>query len=96
MAREVLELSEYDLEIHHIKGTANRHADALSRRPNYDQGKEDNKDVVVLPEQLFICTEQVREEEENPSHLITVEDMTKMNPGCQQNEETLKTWTDPH
>ena len=31
VAREVLELSEYDLEIHHIKGTSNGHADALSR-----------------------------------------------------------------
>ena len=31
VAREVLELSEYDLEIHHIKGTSNGRADALSR-----------------------------------------------------------------
>ena len=30
VAREVLELSEYDLEIHHIKGTSNGRADALS------------------------------------------------------------------
>ena len=30
VAREVLELSEYDLEIHHIKGTFNGRADALS------------------------------------------------------------------
>ena len=50
----VLELSEYDLEIHHIKGTLNSHADALSRRPDYDQGEDDNKDVVVLPDHLFV------------------------------------------
>ena len=27
----------------------------LSRRPDYDQGEGDNQNVVVLPEQLFIC-----------------------------------------
>ena len=54
VAREVLELSEYDIEIHHIKGTSNGRADALSRRPDYDQGEDDNKDVVVLPDRLFV------------------------------------------
>ena len=53
VAREVLKLSEYDLEIHHIKGTLNGHTDALSRRPDYDQGEDNNKDVVVLPDNLF-------------------------------------------
>jgi hypothetical protein len=42
VAREVLMLSEYNFEIHHIKGVMNRQADALSRRPDYDQGKDDN------------------------------------------------------
>jgi hypothetical protein len=53
VAREVLMLSEYNFEICHIKGTANGRADALSRRPDYNQGHEDNQDVVVLPEQVF-------------------------------------------
>jgi hypothetical protein len=43
VAREVLMLSEYNFEIHHIKGTSNRHADALSQRPDYDQGQNDNQ-----------------------------------------------------
>ena len=34
VAREVLELSEYDIEIHHIKGTSNGRADC------YDQGSD--------------------------------------------------------
>jgi ribonuclease HI len=55
VAREVLELSEYDLEIHHIKGTANGRADALSRRPDYDHGEKDNKNMVVLPDHVFAC-----------------------------------------
>jgi hypothetical protein len=53
VTREVLMLSEYNLEIRHIKGAANGRADALSRRPDYDQGQEDNWDVTVLPEQVF-------------------------------------------
>jgi hypothetical protein len=54
VAREVLMLSEYNFEIRHIKGTANKRVDALSRRPDYDQGQNDNQDVTVLPEQVFI------------------------------------------
>jgi hypothetical protein len=53
VAREVLMLSEYNFEIRHIKGIANRRADALSRRPDYDQGQNDNQDITVLPEQVF-------------------------------------------
>jgi hypothetical protein len=53
IAREVLMLSEYNFEIHHIKGTSNRRADALSQRPDYDQGQSNNQNVTVLPEQVF-------------------------------------------
>jgi hypothetical protein len=56
IAREVLRLSEYNIEIRHIKGTANGRADALSRRPDYDQGTEDNTNITVLPEHLFART----------------------------------------
>jgi hypothetical protein len=53
VAREVLMLSKYNFEIRHIKGTSNGRADALSRRPDYDQGHEDNQNVTVLPRQVF-------------------------------------------
>lgn len=56
IVRWVLELTEYNIEIHHIKGMANGWADALSRRPDYDQGTKDNRDVVVLADELFIQT----------------------------------------
>jgi hypothetical protein len=52
-------LSEYNFEICHIKGTANGRADALSRRPDYDQGHEDNQNVTVLPEQIFVRAMEV-------------------------------------
>src|ERR1700744_3021522 len=54
VAREVLTLSEYNIEIHHIKGKSNGRADALSRRPDYDKGTRDNENVVVLLGKLFI------------------------------------------
>jgi hypothetical protein len=59
VAREVLMLSEYNFEIRHIKGTANGQADALSRRPDYDQGQEDNQNITVLPEQVFVRAMEV-------------------------------------
>jgi hypothetical protein len=54
VAREFLELQEFPIKIHHVKGKSNRQADALSRRPDYDQGEHDNTNVTVLPDQLFI------------------------------------------
>jgi hypothetical protein len=60
VAREVLMLSEYNFEIRHIKGIANRRADALSRRPDYNQGQDDNQDVTVLPEQVFARAMEVQ------------------------------------
>jgi ribonuclease HI len=59
IAREVLMLSEYNFEIRHIKGISNQQADALSRHPDYDQGQDDNQDVMVLPEQVFIRAMEV-------------------------------------
>src|SRR5712672_927331 len=53
IARYILTLADYNLEIHHRPGPLN-HADALSHRPDYDDGKEDNQDVVPLPNSLFI------------------------------------------
>jgi len=54
VAREVLELSEYDFEIRHLPGWLNGRADTLSRRPGYDQGENDNKDVTVLLDHVFV------------------------------------------
>ena len=54
VARQVLWLSEYNIELHHILGKTNGQADALSRLPQYNQGDHDNKNVVVLPNKLFV------------------------------------------
>jgi hypothetical protein len=54
VARQVLRLAEYDIELRHILGKTNRCADTLSRLPNYNQGEDDNEDVTMLPEHLFV------------------------------------------
>ena len=56
VACQVLQLAEYNFEIHHIRGAANGKADALSRRPDCDTGENDNQDVTVLPDALFVRT----------------------------------------
>jgi hypothetical protein len=54
VARQVLRLAEYDIKLRHIPGKTNGRADALSWLPNYNQGEDDNEDVTVLPEHLFV------------------------------------------
>jgi hypothetical protein len=53
VARWHAELMDYNFELVHIAGAKNGRADALSRRPDYNQGEEDNKQLVVLPPGFF-------------------------------------------
>ena len=55
---------EFDFEIHHIPGKANSRADALSRRPDYDQGARDNENIIVLPEHVFVRAVTISHEED--------------------------------
>ena len=61
IAREVLELADYDIEIHHLQGKENGRADVLSRREDHDTGEHDNENVVVLPDHLFARTTRTRD-----------------------------------
>ena len=54
IAQEVVELLEYKIQLKHIPGRENGRADMLSRQWDYDQGENDNQNIVVLPEKLFI------------------------------------------
>ena len=56
MAHLVQALEEFPIKLKHILGRSNRRADALSRWADYDQGDNDNEDVTILPEELFIRT----------------------------------------
>jgi hypothetical protein len=47
-------LSEFDIKLVHIPGKKNIQADSLSQRPDLCPQGTDNKDVIVLPEHLFV------------------------------------------
>ena len=53
VAHYILTLADYNIEIYHHPGPLNR-ADTLSRRPDYNEGREDNSEVVPLPASLFV------------------------------------------
>ena len=78
IARQAQEIMEYQLELIHIPEKTNSHADKLSRCPDYNQGDEDNKEAVVLPESMFIRS----------SHTISY--VPEEPP--EQNEATMKPW----
>src|SRR5258708_38026836 len=95
IAREVLELSEYNYEIHHVKGKENARADALSRHPDYPQGEEDNAGVTVLPERLFV---QAAHDHSVPTTVteISTAEMSLPDPIYSQDAHTLKPWISAH
>ena len=64
IAREQLDLMEFNFEIHHIPGKANSRADALSRRPDYDQGTHNNENIIVLPKHIFVWAVTISNDEE--------------------------------
>src|ERR1700682_5918576 len=53
-ARWHAELQDYHFKIEHVPGRLHTAADALSRPPGTDQGKDDNLDISLLPEATFI------------------------------------------
>ena len=55
---------EFDFEICHIPGKSNSRADALSRRPDYDQGTHDNENIIVLLESVFVRAVTIASPEE--------------------------------
>ena len=81
IAQEVVELLEYNIKLKNIPGRENGRADMLSRRPNYNQGEEDNQDVVVLPEKIFIKSGTISYIPEEPP---------------QQDEGIIRQWAGTH
>lgn len=52
-ARWSLFLSRFDYELHHRPGRLSGKPDALSRRPDHDQGKGDNRGVIMFKPEAF-------------------------------------------
>jgi hypothetical protein len=55
VARYLGMLADFNYELKHIAGTRNW-ADPLSRRPDHDDGKGDNEDMIALPDEVFVRT----------------------------------------
>ena len=100
VAREVLELADYDIKIHHLKGSANGQADALSRRPDFDQGEGDNKGVVVLSDTLFTQLAKPEGEEEQDEGVINLwvdpHQLKKIDGVCQKDGKVVVTAMSPY
>ena len=58
VAQYLSDLSEYNYCLVHQPGKLNK-ADALSRPPGAEEGKNDNKDVLVLSKKLFVQAAEV-------------------------------------
>jgi len=72
-----------------VAGSKNAQADALSRRPDYDTGEEDNDNVVVLPSHVFINLASDEPIEE-------LDTRSKINMSNLENEETIKRWANTY
>jgi hypothetical protein len=66
VARYIPHLGDYNIQLVHKPGVTNK-ADLLSRCPDFDQGKVDNEEVLVLPPHLFV---NVAEEERSLEELV--------------------------
>ena len=54
VARWFTELQDYHLVIKHVPGKIHAAMDMLSRPPGVDKGEDDNTDVMLLPEPIFV------------------------------------------
>jgi transposase InsO family protein len=84
VARYLHTLAEYDLELRHIPGSTNK-ADPLSRRPDHDDGSQDNEEVIALPDALF--AKAINMEEVDQSAQRQQDEDPKL---CQQWEKVYK------
>ncbi len=95
VAREVLELSEYNFEICQFPGKLNRRVDTLSRRLGYNQGEDDNRNVTILPDHVFVRATGM-EQAPPMQQIVSQEEMEPMNPVNQQDEAVISPWVDAH
>ncbi len=76
-------MADYDVHLKHQPGTTNK-ADHLARRPDYDQGTDDNQEVTALPDRLFA----------NVLNLATLQEDIRQSQ--RDHEPTLLGWENKH
>ncbi len=76
-------MADYDVQLKHQPGTSNK-ADHLSRRPDYDQGTNNNQEVTALPKRLFA----------NVLNLATLQE--DVHQSQRDHEPTLLAWESKH
>ena len=90
IARYVQRMQDYNFIIQHIPGDSNK-SDALSRRPDYEQGTHDNTNVTVLPPHLFVNTTTLACSFTRAATLSSIDDRTRSHQ--LQQPDLLKKWT---
>jgi Integrase zinc binding domain/RNase H-like domain found in reverse transcriptase len=91
VARWFGELQEYNLVIQHVPGKLHTAADMLSRPPTDDKGEQDNNDLILLPEEMFIRSQTDATPEEECYDLEQ-----EVAQAQQRQEEEMKRWKDAH
>jgi hypothetical protein len=93
IARYVQQLADYNFQLVHIPGSTNK-ADALSRRPDYDDGSDDNLDITVLPPDHFIQSTTLSCLFSRATTLSNIDDRAKAHQLHQP--ELLKRWSNTY
>ena len=87
VARWFTELQDYNLVIKHVPGKIHAAADMLSRPPGVDKGEDDNTDVTLLPEPIF-----VRLADEPDPKWTSIEERVRQEQ--QRQPQLMKKWRD--
>ena len=90
VARWFGELQEYNLTIKHVPGKLHTAADMLSRPPTEDKGEQDNSDLTLLPEEMFIRQTNPELDQEPLDLKLEVANAQETH------RQTMKQWEDTH
>ena len=90
VARYVQRMQDYNFVIKHIPGESNK-SDALSRRPDYNKGEDDNVSVTVLPPELFVQSTTLACLFPRAGALSTIDERVRSHQQTQQS--LLSKWT---
>jgi hypothetical protein len=91
LARWFGELQDYNLCIQHVPGKTHTAPDMLSRPPGTDLGRNDNQDVTLLRDELFV---RVFESNEDPPELMDI--LNRLEDSQKKHKDLMKLWAEQH